>query len=250
MPYPVMQPKQTAEFVTARRAGTTSGDPQGGQRGDTDDSYYEDIRDTLDDVLNDWRASDLESLKSGQDKDGLEGKLAVKLHKQFCKLPAYILTDRDFWRYCAAYLYEFVEWRNGPGCDLANYGAKGASIGRDCTPHRMFDRAYIALLGGLASGQSEDEAYELATFGQTDVWRSHILRVAHGDAPIVAHDLVRDVKDRKIATKEVRPLAKHLQRVRANVLFQVLDPYQARGLVDRETTRVTAGPLDGDGDNP
>lgn len=244
MSYPVMTVKQTAEYVKARRAKTTSGAPEGEQRGEAADAYFEDIIDTLDDLKDRWAASNPEQMQSGQDKDGLEGKLAVELHKEFRHLPAYILTDRDFWRFCAAYLYDFVEWRNGDGCDLANYGAGGASIGRDCTPHRMFDRAYIAHLGGTAAGAQGDAAYELATFGHTDLWRSHILRVSHGDAPSVAHELVKDVKEGKLATKEVRPLAKHLQRVRANVLFQVLDPYQARNLVDRETERVTAGLLD------
>lgn len=244
MPYPVMTVKQTADYVKARRDGTTSAAPDGDQRGDPEDPYFDDIRDALDDLLALWRKGKPQKLRSGQDKDGLEGRLAVDLHKAFRDLPAYILTDRDFWRFCAAYLYDFVEWRNGEGCDLANYGASGASLGRDCTPHRMFDRAYIARLGGLANGKSGDEAYELATFGHTDLWRSHLLRVLTGDAPCVANELAQDVKDQKLATKEIRPLAKHLQRVRANVLFQVLDPHQARTLVDRETERVTAGPLD------
>lgn len=247
MPYPVMTAKQTTDYVHGRRTGAVSGAPEGEPRGDKDDPYYEVVGDILEDLLSDWQGSSPEKLKSGQDKDGLEGRLAVDLHKKLAPLPAYILTDRDFWRYCAAYMYDFVEWRNGDGCDLANYGAKGASIGRDCTPHRMFDRALIALLGGLANGRTGDAAYELATFGHTDLWRSHILRVAHGDAPAVAHALTQDVKDAKIATKEVRPLARHLQRVRANVLFQVLDTYQSRSLVDRETARVTAAPLDLDG---
>lgn len=244
MTYPAMTTKQTSDYVAGRRSGKVTGLPEGEQRGDNEDSYYDDVRDVLDDLLADWKASGYEALKSGQDKDGLEGKLAVRLHEEFdAFLPAYVLTDRDFWRFCAAYMFEFVEWRNGEGCKLANYGASGSSIGRECTPHRMFDRAFIAHLGGVANGKTGDDAYAMATFGHTDLWRSHLLRVSHGDAPVVAHELALDVKQNKIATKEVRPLAKHLQRVRANVLFQVLDPHQARVLVDRETTRV----LDVDG---
>lgn len=247
MPYPAMSVKATRDYVNGRRSGVIGGSPEGEQRGDKDDPYYEDVRDGLDDMLTAWKASAWGELKSGQAKDGLEGRLAVGLYENFATLPSYILTDRDFWRYCAAYLYEFVEWRNGSGCDLANYGAKSASIGRDCTPHRMFDRTYIALQGGRANGKTGEAVYESGTFGHTDLWRSHILRVLHGDAPNVAYHLVSDVQSNKLGTQELRSLAKHLQRVRANVLFQVLDSFQARTLVTRETARMSAGPLDPDG---
>jgi len=151
MSYPALSRKNAAAYVNGRRNGSlTEADLQVEQREHGAGAAYEDIIDTLDAVRKEWTSSARPSLKSGQDKDGLEGKLAILFHKGIKDLPAYVLTDMDFWRFCSAYLYDFVEWRNGDGCELRNYGAEGEGLnGRDCTAHRMFDRAGIAVAGGV-----------------------------------------------------------------------------------------------------
>lgn len=201
----------------------------------------DEVEGVLDGVLERWQSHDLTKLKSDQARDELEGHLAVVLHEGLAHLPASVLTDRDFWRYCSAYLYDFVVWRQPTktvaGC-LPYFGSASNGLGRECVPHRMFDRAHIAKVGGDYVGA--DDPYDLARFGAADVWKSHVLRVANGNAPVVVREILTDVRTGTLKTDVVRPFIKNLRRVRANVLFEVLDHHQARDLVDREIQRTIA----------
>lgn len=245
MTYPALTRKDTAAYVEGRRDGTLSEanlSPE--ERGSDSDDNYDAIITTLDKVKAEFSAADLSKFTSQQLKDGLEGPLSVVLHEGLKGMPAYLLSDMDFWRFCSAYLFDFVEWRNKKDDkslpSLENYAAKANGLNnRNCTAHRMFDRAHIAHIGGTQAGLADP--YEYAKFGASDVWRSHVLRPLHGNAPVLVHEVVGDVKAGKLPTSKVRPLAKHLQRVRANVLFEVLDQPQARDLLDRETQRVENG---------
>lgn len=237
MTYPALSKAETEKYVAGRREETlTQNDLHAEQRGHESEGDYEEVIDLLDSLLDEWKTLDLNKVKSDQAKDSVEGRYAVLLHKSFHTLPGSVLSDRDFWRYCAAHLFELVEWRNGIGCSLDNYAAKTASTVRECMPHRMFDRANIAYKGGLAVG--DKDPYALAKFGASDVWRSHILRVLNGNAPIVAHEILADVKKGSLKTDIVRPFVRNVRRARANMLFELLDIQHARDLVARETNRV------------
>jgi hypothetical protein len=237
MTYPALSKVETEKYVSGRREGAlTENDLHADQRGDESEGDYEAIVDLLDSLLDEWGTTDLTKIKSDQARDAVEGKLAVKLHKSTHDLPGRLLSDRDFWRYCAAHLFDLVEWRNGSGCSLDNYGAKLAGAIRECMPHRMFDRANIAYKGGLAVG--EKDPYALAKFGASDVWRSHIIRVLNGNAPIVAHEILADVKTGSLKTNVIRPFIRNVRRARANVLFELLDLEHARDLVNCETNRI------------
>lgn len=206
----------------------------------------EDLVDVVDDVLEDvlerWRNTNLEAHSSDQLRDQLEGDLSAELHSGLRQLPASVLTDRDFWRFCATYLYDFIVWRHKSTETLTAlypyFGVASGSLGFECVPLRMFDRAMIARLGGADTG-SED-VYALARFGARDVWASHILRVRTSYAPLVAHELLLDVRAGLLPTERIRLVAKNLKRVRSNVLFEVLDPLQARDMIDREAARAAA----------
>jgi hypothetical protein len=228
---------QAEKYISGRRSGAfTEHDLHAEQRGEDADGDYEAILDLLEEILEKWNASDRIKIKSDQAKDATEGKLAVMIFAGLRSLPGRVLSDRDFWRYCAAYLYDLVEWRNGNGCSLINYGASANAIGHDCMPHRMFERASIAHLGGVAAGDTDP--FELAKFGASDVWRSHILRVLNGNAPVLVHEILTDVKEGNLKTEIVRPLIRDLRRVRANIVFELLDQSQARVLLDRERKRT------------
>jgi hypothetical protein len=237
MTYPALSKLEAEKYVDGRRKGVlTEYDLHAEQRGNESEGDYEAVRDLLDALLQVWKSTDLSKSKSDNAKDGVEGKLSVLLHKEFQLLPASVLSDRDFWRYCAAHLFELVQWRNGPECSLDNYGAKTASNVRECMPHRMFDRANIAYKGGVAVG--DKDPYAMAKFGASDVWKSHILRVLNGNAPLVAHEILIDVKAGNLKTDVVRPFIRNVRRARANVFFELLDRRHARELVDREIDRV------------
>lgn len=200
------------------------------------------VGDVLEDVLQRWRETDLDAVSSDQQRDQLEGDLSAELHSGLRQLPASVLTDRGFWRFCATYLYDFVVWRHQSTETLPAlypyFGVASESVGFECVPLRMFDRAMIASLGGVDAGS--DDVYSLARFGARDVWASHILRVRTSYAPFVAHELLLDVHAGLLPTEKVRLVAKNLKRVRSNVLFEVLDPLQARDMLDRETARAAA----------
>jgi hypothetical protein len=237
MTYPALMKTETEKYVSGRRCGDlTENDLHAEQRGEESDGDYEEVFDVLDAVLVAWKSTDLSKVRSDQARDAVEGSLAELLHKGFRSLPGSVLSDKDFWRFCAAYLFDLVEWRNGNGCKLDNYAAETATTVRECMPHRMFDRANIAYKGGIALG--DKDPYALARFGASDVWRSHILRVLNGNAPIVAHEILMDVAAGSLKTDIIRPFVRYLRRVRANVLFEVLNPQYVRELVNRETDRV------------
>jgi hypothetical protein len=236
MSYPVLSRAKTIEYVLGRRNQTVNdAPPEPELRGPDDDDLDVVVNENLNKVIERWHAADPRKISSNTAKDALAGELSIELYEGFRDLPGTVLSDRDFWRYCAASLYDFVQWRIGENCQLTNYGAASDSV-RDCLPHDMFQRAHIAYLGGAACG--DPDPFALARLGASDVWRSHILRVQTGHAPVVAHELLSDVKAGKLKTDLVRDVAKRLKRARANLLFEILDQAQARELIDRETARA------------
>lgn len=209
-------------------------------RGSNGVDYVEDIDEAIETVLEHWQNADLAKYSSDQKRDELEGELAVPLYEGLQDLPAEVLTDKDFWRYLSAALYDFVVWRQNTTKTVTGlfpyFGVASNGLGRECVPHRMFNRAYIVGVAGKVNAAADP--FELARIGAADMWKSHVLRVANGNAPLVVHEFATDVKAGNLPTDILRPMVKNLRRVRSNVLFEVLDPHQARDLVDRETERT------------
>lgn len=235
--YRAMRRADVAAYVRGRQAGTLGPhDWQTVDRGEPGEDWGEVAEAGLDAVLEAWTDLNDESIKSDNARDAVEGKLAAILHCELATLPASVLTDRDFWRFCSAWLYDFIEWRQSTSSTdnlLTYFGGSSESLGRDCVAHRMFDRGHIARAAAEAVDENE-ELYGLAEIGAADVWKSHILRVAHGNAPLVVREMLLNVRSGNLPTSDIRPFVKNLRRVRANVIFEVLDSDQARDLVDRE----------------
>ncbi|KMO75870.1 hypothetical protein [Mycolicibacterium obuense] len=249
--YQAVTKADTAAYVVGRQDGSLSAnDYKVTFRGSQADDFVDEVEDALERVLAGWRARDASKDRLDQARDELEGQLSQELHIGFEHLPASVLTDKDFWRFCSAYLYDFIVWRqpsNAVTALLPYFGAASNGLGRECVPHRMFDRAQIVKTGGDLAG--DPDPYSLARFGAADVWKSHILRVANGNAPVVVREMLTDVKTGKLKTHVVRTFVKNLRRARSNVLFEVLNQPQARDLVDRERARTlsSAATLDSDG---
>lgn len=245
-----MTKKDVIDYIAGRHDGTlVAHDLKVTHRGSPNQDWVDEVDIALDDLLAAWKANDLSKLTSDQARDELEGVLSADLHQKLRRLPASVLTDRDFWRFCSAYLFDFVLWRQ-PAQTLTSlcpyFGVASEALGTECVPHRMFDRALIARAGDSAGA----DPYAMAKFGAADVWKSHILRTRNSYAPVFVHELLLDVSQGKLPTDPIRVLAKNLKRVRSNVLFEVLDELQARDLLDRERARVLgakAGALDSDG---
>lgn len=239
--YPIASRADVIAYITGRQDGSlTELDLRSSTSGAETTDWFDDISDTLTQVLEGWQSRlDSGTYANDQAKDALEGQLAVVLHRGLKDLPAAVLTDKDFWRYCAAVLYDFIVWRQASSTTTGlfpHFGVASNGLGRECVPHRMFDRARIAWIGGT---QAQDaDPYALAEFGAADIWKSHLLRVLNGNAPLVARAILSEVKAGDLKTDLVRPVVRNLRRVRANVLFEVLDQDQAQLLLQREIQRT------------
>lgn len=245
MTYPIATRTYTSGYVSGRFDGSLTPLNFSAAYNESDaQDWVEEIERTLDKVLDAWTSAGPEAVKDPNAKDAIEGDLSVILYEGLKGLPGRVLTDRDFWRYCSAYMYDFIRWRQ-PSASvpafLVYFGCSTAGIGRECVPHRMFDRAYIARMGGEHAGY--EDPYALARFGAADMWKSHILRVLNGNAPLVVHEFMSDVTAGRlgIGDRVTREMISNLRRVRSNVLFEVVEDFQARDLVDQETERARAG---------
>lgn len=235
--YPVLSRTETVRYVSGRLDGSQDEhDLKMSTRGVKGEDWIDPTLDTLDEMLDRWRALG-ERQDQAETSDRIEGVLSPVIFEGLRALPAKVLTDRGFWRYCSAYLYDFILWRQ-PASTLETlleyFGARYNSLGRECVPLRMFDRALIA---HRASDEGAEDKFALARIGASDVWKSHILRVLNGNAPYVAAGLLSEVASGELRTHDVREVAKRLRRTRANVLFEVLDREQASELVIREILR-------------
>lgn len=247
MKYPMSFHGDASDYVLGRRSGgsvTSDADIRPTFREvDTAKDPVDTIEAALEDLLDAWR--DDKDSKKASERDEFEGALAVTLYKTLKELPAEVLTDRDFWRYLAIRLYEFVQWRDGEACSLESYGAAGSALNWNCVPLRMFNRAHVAEVGRLAAGSDED-FYGVDLHGATDLWRSHILRVLTSYSPLVVHEMLKDYDNWTDRAKAlgmqrkdaVREYAKDLKRARSNILFEVLDGEAVGDLLATQTTRT------------
>lgn len=175
--------------------------------------------------------------KHDQSKDAAEGRLACVLYDELKDYGPEILTDPGFWRYLAVWeMFDFVQWRDGAACRLASFGADSQVPTWDCVPKRMFVRARIA----HEASQDDRAAAALASVAGTDLWRSHILRVKTGNAPLLAKAMVAAWDAEEMRTSTVRDVAKRVKRLRSNIVFELLDQDQVTDVVARQISGARA----------
>jgi hypothetical protein len=179
------------------------------------------------------------NITNAQAKDGVEGILSIEFFNsiEFLHESPEVLTDKDFWRYLSInYFYEFAEWREqrtkDTPCHLDAFGAKKKGLTRDCVPFRMFQRAYLAK---MISNSGNDLSYSMIAAG--DIWKSHLLGVLNSLSPAISKEILDRYEDGALNTSVVRPLAKRLKKLRANVLFEVLPSEDAAFIISREIDR-------------
>jgi hypothetical protein len=232
--YPTIDDRTARAYIDGRRGGQlpSSARPEFTLNEVTGDQEI----DVFDVVEGAMEALDLEARANSKtaknDKDAVEGDLAVTLFAALRALPSSVLTDRGFWRFVAVYwMFDFIQWRDGENCRPHSFGAQeGLGALWDCVPLRMFDRALISERAAEGLGLS-DVGWGARVAG-TDLWRSHILRVLIGNAPNVVQRVLEDADKSLLPTSLLRKVVKDLQRTRSNVMFEVLDPDDARALVD------------------
>ena len=170
-----------------------------------------------------------------RDRDLIEGRMSRVLYEALECVPAEVLDDPGFWRYLSLkYFWGFIAWRQESAFANGNHmkyvdGEKST----ECVLTRMYLR--VAAVGGL-----EHARMASAIPKSTDFWRSHVIRVRTGTAPPLARALAVMQRDSRLATSEIRELAKALSRTWTNVLVTIYTDEEARALI-KELREETIG---------
>ena len=167
-------------------------------------------------------------------REDVEGKFCGRVHAALAEVPYAILDDRRFWNYLAIrYFGEYIVWREKDALNKGNVGTYLDSNNRfESIPLRLFVRGQVAL--------AADGTYNLAEAIEegTDFWRSHILRVRTGRAPDLVGAFVRMHRDDRMITNVLRPFARLVNRMWANVVPHVYDGNEGEKLLDELRKRI------------
>jgi hypothetical protein len=167
--------------------------------------------------------------RQNRDLDRFEGRAARLLHQSLGRLPGEAADDPGLWRYLTLqHFWELVVWRERSAFDTGDYGKYRQYIDgtnpSECVLTRMFLRARIV------EDQADYEVANAVPFG-ADLWRSHILRVRTGTAPVIARALIRSHSANRMSTDELRDLARRLNRLWTNVVLHTYDDDEADALI-------------------
>lgn len=157
-----------------------------------------------------------------------EGLAAGDLHQALRDLPIEALDDPGFWRYVSlAELWWFIKEREAGPIGRGNHMKYiDGSHPAECVPLRMFLRAQAVRDG---------DDYSLASSMKqaTDFWRSHVIRVRTVEAPPLARSFTKlQLEKRMPTTPELRPFARRVNRLWANVVLNRLDENDADELMN------------------
>jgi len=171
-----------------------------------------------------------------RDRDRVEGRLAAGTFDTLNSLPIEVLDDRGFWRFLSiAVFWWFVAWREESAISRGNIATyTDASKSTEQIPLRLYLRAF-----SVAGGEETDLPSALPR--AADFWRSHILRTQTASAPQIARSLVKMQMEHALSTKELRPLARRVNRVWTNTLLFLFSEAEAEALIDQMRTQ---GPID------
>ena len=117
-------------------------------------------------------------------------------------------------------------WRESDALRSGNLLSYFRATGVECIPLRLFLRGQVVF---EATGK-----YDLAAAipEGTDFWRSHILRVKTGRDRNVARVFVDMQRDKRLLTKQLRSLARLINRMRANVFLSEYDVIKSKAVLD------------------
>jgi hypothetical protein len=155
-----------------------------------------------------------------------------------------VVGDPEFWIWLTLVNFgDLVEWRydaQAQGADWRNYGV-GAS-GENFL-YRLWLRAE------LGYDESAPDRYHLVRRGDIDFWRSHLFRQSYANARVFARALVRfqypgpNSREPRLKIGVIRELVKRLRRVRANLVFEILDEDYSMSLIESELAGLPQGSM-------
>ena len=156
-----------------------------------------------------------------------ESEICGKVHQAIKDLPYEILDDRKFWQYLSVQFFSvFITWRESEALKNGNILRYFRATGVECIPLRLYLRGQVVF---ESTGK-----YDLASAipEGTDFWRSHILRVKTGRDRNIVRVLVEMQRDKRLLTKQLRSLARLINRMRANVFLSEYDVARGKSIVD------------------
>ena len=181
--------------------------------------------------------SDLRTASAGdQEREQYEAELCSRTHLALKDLPNEILDDPKFWQYLAVnYFSVFIMWREAGALGRGNILTYFKATPYYGIPLRLYLR-----------GQAVFEAtgsYDLAAAipKATDFWRSHILKVETGRARQIGTAFAETHRDNRIMTKQLRNLAKIINKMWANVYLYEYDSTSSRTFLRDCRTRSESG---------
>lgn len=170
----------------------------------------------------------------GKRRQLMDQQAAPLVFQTLNDLPVAILNDFDFWRFAAVdTMYDVIDWRY-PKDNGARWGANPTQSIRTIT-YAWFVR------GQLCENFSNDQLNIVNKVGDIDIWTSHVIAVLHGSAPSIMYEYFKKCVDwqtpnggwNQWGRLAFRDLAKQLQALRSNYIFDVIDQESAAAIVDR-----------------
>lgn len=145
-------------------------------------------------------------------------------------LPISCQFDPGFWSYLSYRVTEVITWRYPP--NDAEGWAKNFVASHTSSDFVDGFLPRLAIKGLISEGSPSST--ELT---QQDFWRSHVLRVKTGFSRTVSQAFAEAVVRDEIAVEKQRSMAKSIRAIRSNVIFEILDPAQAKTIVDKAKQR-------------
>ena len=171
-----------------------------------------------------------------QEREQYEAELCSKTHLALKDLPYEVLDDPKFWQYLAVnYFSAFIMWREAGALGRGNIVTYFKATPYYGIPLRLYLRGQ-AVFEGTGS-------YDLgaAIPMATDFWRSHILKVETGRARQIGSAFAETHRDKRIMTKQLRNLAKIINKMWANVYLYEYDSKNARAFLKDSRKRSESG---------
>lgn len=151
------------------------------------------------------------------------------------------LADPEFWIWIATVpgrnliRRRYLPTDRYPIPDLKNYTSSNA---RETLFYRLWIRAEMAF-----DPESRD-AYQLASYGDIDFWRSHVFRQTSTETGALLKALIEfqhpngPKGEKRLSQGDIRQLIKLMKRASANVLVEALDDKSAKKYVETQWQKM------------
>jgi hypothetical protein len=158
--------------------------------------------------------------------EGLEGQHAAfelamlaPTVEFFNSIPDEAIFEPGFWCFLGYRAYPVIAWRHPGNSGLENFGVISARL-----IESLLMRIYLR---GVIGGEPEARAVM-----SQDFWRSHVLRVKLGQSKVTARAFAAAVARDGIKIDDQRAIARRLNGLRSNVVFELLTQQQAESVVE------------------